>query len=141
MAAILLNSILVVGLTVADPVAELKEMQQRLARALLSQQRDEYASMLAPEWRVTHIDGQVLTKAQVLDMVFNPAGPPFTEASEDDIEVRMLGDSVGVVTGRSTFKLRDNSQLVLRFTDVVHRRDGKWLVVASHASLVSSPKP
>ncbi len=48
--------------TDAATVAELKGLQNQLRGALLNGRRDEYASLLAPEWRVTHVDGRVLTK-------------------------------------------------------------------------------
>jgi len=32
--------------------------------------------------------------------------------------------------------LHDGSRLVLRFTDVAHRRDGRWVIVASHATRI-----
>ncbi len=115
-------------------VSELKEMQQRLVRTVLSRQRDQYAAMLAPEWRVIHVDGRVMTKAQVLDMVFGSHEPPFRDAVEDEIDVRLMGETAAVVTGRNTITMHDGSQLVLRFTDVVHRRDGRWVVVSSHAT-------
>ncbi len=44
-----------------------------------------------------------------------------------------LGDTA-VVTGRTTVTTRDGERLALRFTDVVQRREGRWVVVASHAS-------
>ena len=57
-------------------------------RALLAGHRDEYAALLAPEWRVTHIDGRVQTKAQVLERMFG--GPsPLAELAVDDVEVRV----------------------------------------------------
>lgn len=118
-----------------DAVAELTEMQKRLRQALLTRQRDEYASMLAPEWRVSHVDGRMLTKAQVLEMMFTGSESPIAEAAQDDVEVRTFGDSA-VVTGRSTFKARDGSIVVLRFTDFVVKRNGRWQVVASHATPV-----
>jgi hypothetical protein len=114
-------------------VAELKEMQHRLRRALLTGDRDAYAAMLAPEWRVTHIDGRVLTRAQVLEQMF-PEGPsPLVDYAQDDIEVRSFGDSA-VVTGRTTAHARDGRRVVLRFTDFAVKRGGAWTIVASHAT-------
>jgi len=117
-------------------VSELKEMQQRLVRAVLARNKDEYAAMLAPEWRVTHVSGRVMTRAEVLEMVFGSPDPPFKDAVEDEIEVRLLGETAAVVTGRNTVTLHDGSRLVLRFTDVAHRRDGRWVIVASHATRI-----
>jgi imidazolonepropionase-like amidohydrolase len=112
---------------------DLREMQTRLVRALLEGRREAYAAMLAPEWRVTHLDGTVLTRKQVLDSVFGAAEPPFTGIVQDGVEVQVLGETA-IVTGRTTFATRDGGRMALRFTDVVHRRDGAWVVVVSHAS-------
>jgi imidazolonepropionase-like amidohydrolase len=121
----------------ADEVTELKNMQQRIVQALLAHKRDDYAAMLAPEWRVTGMDGSVMTKAQVLEMLFAPPESLILEASEDDLDVRIVGAGMAVVTGRSTFKARDGTRIVLRFTDVAVKRDGRWLIVASHATALT----
>jgi imidazolonepropionase-like amidohydrolase len=114
-------------------ITELKEMQQRGVRALLEGRREEYAALLAAEWRVTHIDGRVQTKTQVLEQMF-PAGPsPLVDLAQDDIEVRIFGDSA-VVTGRTTAHARDGRRVVLRFSDFVVKRNGVWTIVASHAT-------
>jgi ketosteroid isomerase-like protein len=49
--------------------------------------------------------------------------------------VRAFGDAA-VVTGRTTARAGGQT-LILRFTDVFVRRDGKWLVVASHATRIA----
>jgi imidazolonepropionase-like amidohydrolase len=116
-------------------VSELKEMQQRLRRAVLGGRRDEYAAMLAPEWRVTHVDGRVLTRDQVLEQMF-PRGPsPVVDIASDEIEVRVFGNSA-VITGRTTAHARDGRRVLLRFSDFAVRRDGTWVIVASHATPV-----
>jgi hypothetical protein len=141
MRAILLNSIVAGlvggaawGCTTAppDPAAELAEMQDRLLRAVLEGRRDEYASMLHDDWRVTHVDGRVRTKAQVLQDVFGGEAPVLSGAVED-LDVRVYGDAA-VMTGRSSWTARNGESLELRFTDTAIRRGGTWLIVASHAT-------
>jgi imidazolonepropionase-like amidohydrolase len=117
---------------------ELRDLEARLVRALIDRRRDAYAALLAPDWRVTHIDGRVLTRGEVLDAVFGSPEPPFADIVQDEIEVRALGDTA-IVTGRTTFTTREGRRFALRFTDVVHRQRGNWLVVASHASPLPAP--
>jgi hypothetical protein len=113
-------------------VAELKGLQNRLRDALLNGRRDEYASLLAPEWRVTHVDGRVLTKADVLQQIFG--GPsPFADVTADQVEVRLFG-AAAVTTGRTIATARDGTRVVLRFSDYAVKRDGRWVIVASHAT-------
>jgi hypothetical protein len=95
--------------TDAATVAELKGLQNRLRDALLNGRRDEYASLLAHEWRVTHVDGRVLTKADVLQQMFG--GPsPLADVTADQIEVRLFGDAA-VTTGRTIATARDGSRV------------------------------
>lgn len=139
MGPILLNStLLALSLVAAVPqpttdVEELHEMQQRIRRALLGGHREDYAAMLAPEWRVTHVDGQVITKEEVLERMFGAEPSPLADLTVDDLEVRLFGDAA-VVTGRTTAHGRDGSRAVLRFSDFVVKRQGRWMVVASHAT-------
>jgi hypothetical protein len=116
-----------------DAVAELKDMQQRLMNAVMEGRRDEYAAMLDDTWRVTHIDGQVLTKAEVLGMVFAGTQPPAKESKVEDVDVRVYGDAA-VVTGKTTWTPWDGATIVLRFTDMAVKRNGRWVIVASHAT-------
>jgi hypothetical protein len=116
-------------------VAELTEMQHQIARAVVTGDREGWSRFIDPEWRVTHVDGSVLTKAQVLEMVFGKTPGPLAENSVDEIEVRVFGDAA-VVTGRTRAQSREGVRVVLRFTDFVVQRGGRWQVVASQATAV-----
>jgi uncharacterized protein (TIGR02246 family) len=135
---ILLNPALVAWLLVgqpADAASELREMQQRLLRALLAGNRDEYAAMLAPEWRVTYTDGTVRTKQEVLEDVFGGPEPLLRSGRIDDVEVRVIGDDLAVVTGRTEATPQTGAPVRLRFVDIAARRDGKWVISASFAAI------
>ena len=88
--------------------------------------------MLADDWSVTHINAQVITKPQALEMC--RTGPAVT-SSVDEIAVRVYGDTA-IVTGRTRATAAGTlpQTVVLRFTDVVVLRNGRWVVVASHAT-------
>jgi hypothetical protein len=139
MPAILLNSVFVAVLAAAEPVAELTEMQHQIARAVVAGDREGWSRFIHPEWRVTHVDGGVLTKAQVLEMVFGTTPGPLVQNSVDEIEVRLFGDAA-VVTGRTTAQSREGVQIVLRFTDFVVKRKDRWQVVASQATALPKTK-
>jgi hypothetical protein len=136
MTAILLNSMLAAVLTAAGAVAELEDMQHQLARAVVAGDREGWSKFIDPEWRVTHVDGSVLTKAQVLEMVFGQKPGPVIENAVDEIDVRLFGDAA-VVTGRTTAQSREGLRVVLRFTDFVVRRNGRWQVVGSQATTLA----
>ena len=118
----------------ADPaiVRQLEELEEQLASTWKNHDCAGWGALLADDWTVTHINAQVITKPGALEMC--RTGPAVTW-SVDQIAVRVYGDT-GIVTGRtrSTAEGTPPQTVVLRFTDVVVQRDGRWVVVASHAT-------
>ena len=144
MAAILLNSIVVACAVLAgsgradaqggNPAAELRQMQQRLLDALLAGKRDDYAAMLAPEWRVTYVDGTVRMRSEVLEEVFGGDEPLLRAGKVDNVDVRFLGPDLAVVTGRTEATPQTGATVHLRFADIAMKREGRWLITASFAT-------
>jgi len=118
----------------ANDEQQLRDIQQRLARAWLQHDRAFIESVLAPEWSVTQADGQVLTRATVLGTFFD--GLKLDTSNVDDVSVMLFG-ATAVVRGRTVASGTLNGSPVsarIRFTDVFIKRQSKWQVVASHAS-------
>jgi hypothetical protein len=131
----------------AAVVHELEAIEAKLASAWKNRDCAGWGALLADDWSVTHIDAQVITKAQALEMC--RTGPPVT-SSVDQIAIRVYGDTA-IVTGRTkaivgepqgrpepgrrmTAAGATPQTITLRFTDVFVRRDRRWLAVASHAT-------
>ena len=96
--------------------------------------------ILAPEFVSTDSDGRLTTRAEMFARRKSGA-VKFTEFTQDDYKVHVLGDTA-VVTGRSTLKgIRDGKNLSgrERWTDVFVRRNGSWQAVASHSSRIATP--
>jgi ketosteroid isomerase-like protein len=122
-----------------DPAArELEEVEQRLAATWQKGDCAAWGAMLAPDWSVIHITGDVMRKAQAVEMCKAPRDG--TERMKiDDVVVRVFGDAA-VVTGRTVASSGGGAKpetVTLRFTDVFIRRGGRWEVVASHATQVT----
>lgn len=119
-----------------DPVIarQLVQLEEQLVLTWKNRDCAGWSGLLADDWTVTHINAQVITKAQAVEMC--RTGPAVT-SSVDDISVRVYGDTA-VVTGRTraTATTTPPETVVLRFTDVVVQRDGRWIVVASHATQI-----
>jgi ketosteroid isomerase-like protein len=117
-----------------DVTAELTQFEQRLGATYKRGDCAAWGAMLAPDWSVVHITGEVVTKAEALETCPTSSATIETLAI-DQITVRRFGDAA-VVTGRTRIATRAPNavQMTLRFTDVFSRRSGRWLVVASHAT-------
>ena len=121
-------------------VAEITELVQKLAAAWVQGDRAFIDGVLAPEWSVTDPSGRVLAKQQVVDETFSSDERHIESMTVDDVKVRLFG-AVAVATGRTratgSYKA-ERASVELRFTDVLLRRDGRWLFVVSQGTLVAS---
>jgi hypothetical protein len=113
---------------------ELEQIEQQLAASWKDADCERWSALIAPEWSVTHITGAVIPKAQALQMCRSQETKIET-FKIDDVAVRVF-DEAAVVTGRTfvTTAGAKPESVTLRFTDVFVRRDGRWQVVASHAT-------
>ena len=113
-------------------VQQLEHIENQLASTWKSRDCVGWGALLADDWSVTHIDAKIITKAQALDLC--RTGPPVTSAV-DQLAVRIYGDTA-IVTGRTKATAAGDTPqtVILRFTDVFVQRDGRWMVVASHAT-------
>jgi ketosteroid isomerase-like protein len=111
---------------------QLEAIEEQLASTWRNRDCAGWGALLADEWTVTHIDAEVITKEQALEMC--RTGPAVTSAV-DQLAVRSYGDTA-IVTGRTkaTVSGAAPQTVTLRFTDVFVRREGHWLAVASHAT-------
>jgi uncharacterized protein (TIGR02246 family) len=140
--SVLLSAVAASALRAAQPAgaeAELRGLEEQLARAWVEKDRSFIEGLLAPDWSVTDGAGQVLTKDQVLTQTFAASERSIDTMTIDDVRVRLFG-STAVVTGRTraTGSYRGQTgSVVLRFTDVFVQRDGRWQIVASHGSTVT----
>jgi uncharacterized protein (TIGR02246 family) len=117
----------------------LVDLEQRLARAWVAGDRAFIEGVLAPDWSVIDPSGAVMTRQQVLEQTFASADRRIEAMTIDEIKVRMFGE-MAVVTGRTraTGSYQGKSaSATLRFTDVFAFRDARWVIVASHGSIVA----
>jgi ketosteroid isomerase-like protein len=101
--------------------------------------------LMSDSYVLTTTFGRTLTKAQTLDMIRSGDLKVFMSRLSD-INIRLFND-VAVVIGLSTMKAKfgdDDVSGEFRFTDVMMKRRGRWMLVAAHGSKVmpsSDPLP
>ena len=115
-------------------VRELEAIEEQLASTYRKHDCEGWGALLADEWTVTHMTGQVITKKEALEMC---ASAPEVLARYEDLQVRSYG-TMAIVTAINNASLATNpSQIIrLRFTDVFIRRNNRWIVVLSHATQI-----
>jgi ketosteroid isomerase-like protein len=117
----------------------LYQLEQRIIRAWLDNDRETINAILADDWTVIDPSGRVLTKAQVMEEAFESGTRKIESGTIDEVKVRTFGE-FAVVTGRTTAagNYQGNSfSVTLRFTDVCVKRGADWQVVASQGTLIA----
>jgi hypothetical protein len=132
----------------ANDSQQLEEIQNQLAQAWIKHDRSTIERILAPEWMVTHTDGRMSTKEEVL-RDFDTGVNRLLDGHIDDIMVRLFEEGFAIVTGRTHARGEYGGHaydVTLRFTDIFVRRNQGWQAVASHASrmpdaVINKPNP
>ena len=116
--------------------SELRKIENQLAQSWKKGDCEAWGANLDGEWSVVHVTGAIMTKGQVLELCKAPESR-FEAFDIDEIVVRSFGNAA-VVTGRTvvTTSAATPQTVRLRFTDVFVRRTGRWLIVASHGTLL-----
>jgi len=107
--------------------SDLTQIEHRLVKAWIEGDRAAVDSILAADWSVIDLTGNVLTRAQVMQELGSGVRR-IESGSVDDLNIRTFGD-VAIVTGRSVLAgsyQGERASVVQRFTDVFVRRDGRW---------------
>lgn len=134
-------ALLPVWIFAAQSLSKAEEEVRRLEREWLDayEKNDPVAMdrIVADDFTITFPDGSVMRKPQVLEGVKRPRREGLSvRFRTEKVESRVYGDTVilmGVVVGeyRQGEKTRVDES---RYTDVYHKREGRWQVVASHLS-------
>lgn len=117
---------------------ELIKLENAWTAAIVERDGTFLEQLYADEYLYTGSDGSVADKET--DIAEIVSGRVKLESFKlEGMKVRVYGD-VAVVTGLNTLKGRYKRKDIggpYRFTDVLVKRNGRWQVVASHATLAS----
>ena len=117
---------------------EIMAVEERIGQANFECDYKFFADVEAPEFIFTSAAGSLITRAEDL------AGEKDCRMSKgtyrlDDVRILTLGDVVvfnALATTTTTKESGERLARTQRFTDVLIKRDGRWQLVAGHASRV-----
>src|SRR5262245_5394192 len=94
-----------------------------------------YDAHLAPDYLVVQSDGTLHDRAAALTRF---AQPTFAIAMKsfpvDRVSVRRF-DDVALIHAENAYELKDGRTGISRYTDIWHKRDGRWLCIAAHITM------
>jgi ketosteroid isomerase-like protein len=109
----------------------LADLNDAYVRAVLEGDVATFDRILADDFLCTNPDGTVVDRSGFLRQTAAP--PALDDLRADDVRIRVFGDAA-VIHGRTAFTTKDGRRGSGRYTDVWHRRDGRWLAVAAHVT-------
>ncbi len=123
------------GPPLPEPVADDRALLTRLngdyVQAVLTSDVRRFDQILDGDFRNTTPDGAVLDRAGFLAQVARPSG--LTSLAAEDVDIRILGDTA-IIHARTVYTTSDGRPGSGRYTDIWHKRDGRWLAVAAHVT-------
>lgn len=120
----------------ADIIAQIRALEDAWNDARAHADVGALDRLLADGWTVVHGDGTINTKAEYLADLKSGARKFDGGVVVSDFTVRVYGDTA-IAAGTSESKVTIGGRPQggsLRFTRVYVRRDGRWLMVATHAT-------
>ncbi|MCW5659095.1 MAG: nuclear transport factor 2 family protein [Burkholderiaceae bacterium] len=98
-----------------------------------------YAAHLAPDYLVVSSDGSLNDRAAALQRF---AQPTFATAMRSfpvgRVQVRRFHD-VALIHAENAYELKDGRKGVSRYTDIWHKRGGRWFCIAAHITAHRTP--
>ena len=134
--------------TLSKDEAELMQIERDIGQANIRRDKAYFERIEADEFIFTDSSGGLTTKAEDVASLDKPAGDFKLVAYDvDQMKVKIYGKTA-VVWGRSTTTVKGKDkdgkdrEIVRssRFTDVFIKRNGRWQLVAGHASRIPDPK-
>ncbi len=116
----------------ADDEPELIKLEEELGEAVVKRDRATMDRMVADDATIGIAEGFFVTEQQVLDYVQSGAFK-LNSMTWEDLKVRTYGD-MAVVTGALRWTDADGQRGRDVLTDIWHKRDGGWQIVATHES-------
>ena len=112
----------------------IKKIEQQWLDALIHRDQATVASILAPEFHDTAIDGKVHDRQQALAAVLDTTRPTLNRFF-GRLEVQAYDGRFAVAHGLTVLSGDKIREAHVAFTDVFVLRDGKWQAVAAQETL------
>jgi uncharacterized protein (TIGR02246 family) len=119
--------------------AEIMQVLHAWSKAVERNDFETLKSLMADGLIHTAPTGALYTKEQVLEGLVSAPDMSYDSVDVDDVRVSAYGD-IAIANGLTAMKARYDGQEVVgrfRFTDVFHKQDGRWRIVATHTTAIA----
>jgi uncharacterized protein (TIGR02246 family) len=123
----------------SSDIATLKQLNEDWIHSYPGKDTVTLSKILADDLVMITPTGSKMSKKDILTNTAS-ANQQIVSTHVDSIEIRLLGDNVGLVIAKVSFVTKTNGQEITGhncYLDVYEKRNGKWLAVAAHVTLLS----
>ncbi|MBE7416590.1 MAG: nuclear transport factor 2 family protein [Ideonella sp.] len=122
-----------------DDMALLHALNESYVQAFRDADVAWYAAHLAPDYLVVSSDGSLHDRAAALQRFAQPTfAATMRSFPVGQVRVRRFHD-VALIHAENAYELKDGRKGVSRYTDIWHRRDGRWHCIAAHITEHKAP--
>ena len=123
-----------------DDLAVLRTLNEQYVQAFREADVAWYDAHLSSDYLVINGDGSIGDKAAALA---NFAKPTFATSMASfpvgKVNIRRF-DDVALIHAENDYALKDGRTGISRYTDIWHKRDGRWVCVAAHITVHRAPQ-
>jgi uncharacterized protein (TIGR02246 family) len=130
----LLMSVLQNAFSQNKDVEEIKKLNYNWINCYVTKDSVTYSKIFADDFLLISPGGKKFTKKQT---VANLKSQQITSTHIDSVNVRLLTNDVGILTGYITFVAKDGGKNVTGRTcyqDIYIKRKGRWFAVSAHVT-------
>jgi ketosteroid isomerase-like protein len=124
---------------VGDDAAVLLALNDNYVKAFREADVAWYDAHLAPDFVVVSGDGSLQDRAAALAHFAQPTfATSIKSFPVDKVTVRRFHD-VALIHAENAYELKDGRQGVSRYTDIWHKKNGRWFCIAAHIAVHKAP--
>ena len=122
-----------------DDATVLRALNDNYVKAFRDADVAWYDAHLAPDYVVVSGDGSLQDRAAALAHFAQPTfATSIRSFPVDKVTVRRFHD-VALIHAENAYELKDGRQGVSRYTDIWHKKNGRWFCIAAHITVHRAP--
>jgi ketosteroid isomerase-like protein len=119
--------------------AQIRDLEQAQARAVVAGDKAELENIFAPDFRMINPAGAMASRAELLGLLAS-GNPPYRKASYETDSVVVLGSEAVMTTGTESVEYAaDGRPQQRRVTQVWKKNGATWQLLLRQATLVNPP--
>jgi len=114
-----------------EDLKTLEKLNHGYIRSVVESDTGWFQANLTDDFLNSNADGTLVDKGGFIAQIARPLA--VKGFGYDDVRIRILGDTA-IIHARTRYTKPDGGAAAGRYTDIWHKRDGRWRCVAAHVT-------